>query len=285
MTDLEIASASAADLKLMRDWADREGWNPGESDRFAFAVADPRGFLVGRVKGDPVACISAVRYGSGFGFVGFYIARPESRGQGYGIQLWRAGMAALEGRLVGLDGVVEQQANYRKSGFRPAWTNTRFEGVPAPGSLPGSPPAGVSLVDAASLPFASIAAYDRRFFPEPREAFLAAWTGLPGRTGYAAVRGDEIVGFGVVRQAAGPHRIGPLYAADPEVAGVLLHRLAAAAGGGPVAVDVPEANPAAVALCTAAGLTPAFETARMYTGPTPDLDLPALYGLTSLELG
>ncbi|MCX5195130.1 GNAT family N-acetyltransferase [Streptomyces sp. NBC_00249] len=280
MTGFEIAGASAADMELLRAWADGEGWNPGNTDRFAFAVADPEGFLVGRCDGEPVACISAVRYGAGFGFVGFYIARPDVRGQGYGIRLWRAGMERLGGRLVGLDGVVEQQDNYRRSGFRPAWNNVRHEGVPQ-----GDPDGAVEIVDASSLPFAQLAAYDRRFFPESRDAFLCAWTALPGRTALAAVREGRIEGLGVVRPSSGAARVGPLYAATPEVAAALLLRLAGHAPGGEVTVDVPDANPAAAALLAGLGLAPVFETARMYTGPAPELDLAGMYGVTSLELG
>ncbi|MFF5449411.1 GNAT family N-acetyltransferase [Streptomyces sp. NPDC012888] len=292
MTALEIGGASGADMETMRAWADAEGWNPGESDRFAFAVADPRGFLIGRLDGEPVACISAVRYGTGFGFIGFYIARPDVRGRGHGISLWRAGTDRLEGRLVGLDGVVEQQDNYRRSGFVHAWNNVRYEGVPdgtpraadLPAVLDGDP-AGTRFVDAASLPFPLLAAYDRRFFPEARDAFLSAWTGLPGRIGIAAVRDGRIEGLGVIRPCGGPWRIGPLYAGTPALASALARRLAAQAPGGAVAVDVPDANPAATALMDALGLTPGFEAARMYTGPAPELDLAGLYGVTSLELG
>ncbi|MEU9081964.1 GNAT family N-acetyltransferase [Streptomyces sp. NPDC048357] len=282
MTGFEITGASAADMELMRGWADEEGWNPGDSDRFAFAVADPEGFLVGRLDGEPVACISAVRYGTGFGFIGFYIARPAFRGQGYGIRLWDAGMGRLDGRLVGLDGVVAQQDNYRKSGFRHAWNNARHEGVPQ-GVDDGR--AGITIVDAASLPFGLLAAYDRRFFPEPRPAFLSAWTGLPGRTALAAVRDGRIEGLGVIRPCSAAHRIGPLYAADPAVAAALLRRLAEHAPGGLISVDVPDANPRATELAAGLGLVPVFETARMYTGPAPDLALSELFGVTSLELG
>ncbi|MEV7447086.1 GNAT family N-acetyltransferase [Streptomyces sp. NPDC091204] len=293
MTGFEITGASAADMELMRGWADEEGWNPGDSDRFAFAVADPEGFLVGRLDGEPVACISAVRYGAGFGFIGFYIARPAFRGQGYGIRLWDAGMARLAGRLVGLDGVVAQQDNYRKSGFRHAWNNVRYEGVPegdggggdsVTGAGAGAG-AGTTIVDAASLPFGLLAAYDRRFFPEPRAAFLSAWTGLPGRTALAAVRDGRIEGLGVIRPCSAAHRIGPLYAADPAVAAALLMRLARHAPGGLVSVDVPDANPRAAELVAGLGLVPVFETARMYTGPAPDLALAELFGVASLELG
>ncbi|MFF4444010.1 GNAT family N-acetyltransferase [Streptomyces sp. NPDC001502] len=280
MTGFEIAGASAADMELIRDWADEEGWNPGDSDRFAFAVADPEGFLIGRLDGEPVACISAVRYGGGFGFIGFYIARPAVRGQGYGIRLWHAGMERLDGRLVGLDGVVDQQGNYRKSGFRWAWNNFRYEGTPQ-----GDDDGAVEIVDAGTLPFGRLAAYDRRFFPAPRDAFLSAWTGLPGRTALAAVRDGRIEGLGVIRPSSAAHRIGPLYAATPAVAAALLRGLARQAPDGLVSVDVPDANPAAGALFERLGLAPAFETARMYTGPAPDLPLPELFGVTSLELG
>lgn len=33
------------------------------------------------------------------------------------------------------------------------------------------------------------------------------------------------------------------------------------------------------------GLTPAFETARMYLGLAPDLPLQGIFGITTLELG
>ncbi|MGI5448236.1 GNAT family N-acetyltransferase [Streptomyces sp. CA-243310] len=280
MTGFEIGGASAADMDMIRAWADEEGWNPGDTDRFAFAVADPDGFLVGRLDGEPVACVSAVRYGTGFGFIGLYIARPRVRGQGYGIRLWKAGMSRLDGRLVGLDGVVEQQDNYRRSGFRPAWNNVRHEGVPQAGG-----DGGVHVVDAATLPFSRLAAYDRKFFPEPRDAFLSAWTGLPGRTALAAVRDGRVEGLGVVRPCSGASRVGPLYAATPEVAAALLRRLAEHAPGGEIAVDVPDANPTATALLAGLGLVPTFEAARMYTGPAPTVDLPGLYGVASLELG
>ncbi|MFD7259812.1 GNAT family N-acetyltransferase [Streptomyces sp. NPDC059874] len=280
MTTFEIAGASAADMELMRGWADEEGWNPGDSDRFAFAVADPEGFLVGRLDGEPVACVSAVRYGVGFGFIGFYIARPAHRGQGYGIRMWDAAMRRLDGRLIGLDGVVSQQGNYRKSGFRHAWNNIRYEGVPL-----GRDDGRVEIVDAASLPFARLAAYDRRFFPEPRDAFLSAWTALPGRTALAAVRDGRVEGLGVIRPSSAAHRIGPLYAADPEVATALLRGLARSAPGAAVAVDVPDANPHAATLFEAVGMAPTFETARMYTGPAPELPRGELFGVTSLELG
>src|SRR4051794_26606488 len=116
-SDLVIRSASRHELNLMLEWADQEGWNPGLSDAECFHAADPEGFLLAFRDKEPVASISVVRYGRPFGFLGLYIVRPDLRGRGYGYRLWQAGMARLEERTVGLDGVVAQQDNYRRSGF------------------------------------------------------------------------------------------------------------------------------------------------------------------------
>ena len=120
-----VRTMSRAELDLAVDWAAAEGWNPGLHDAMAFHAADPGGFLVALRNDVPAACISVIRYGDDFGFLGFYIAHPSARGQGCGIQVWRAGMARLAGRTIGLDGVPAQQDKYRKSGFTLAWRNVR----------------------------------------------------------------------------------------------------------------------------------------------------------------
>ena len=135
---------SRAELDQAVDWAAGEGWNPGHHDAVAFHACDPKGFVVGLIDGAPVASISVVRYPAGFAFLGFYIVAPAWRGLGHGWQLWQAGMARVADCNIGLDGVVAQQGNYRKSGFHHAWNNVRHEGVPA--SAPPTP--GVALVDA-----------------------------------------------------------------------------------------------------------------------------------------
>src|SRR5687767_13477747 len=117
MTDVTAASPKIRPLTLpevetLVDWAAGEGWNPGRNDAAAFHAADPDGFLGGFVGGEMVSGISAVAYGADFGFIGLYICRPDMRGKGYGRAVWDAGMARLEGRTVGLDGVPAQQANY-----------------------------------------------------------------------------------------------------------------------------------------------------------------------------
>lgn len=275
-----------AELDLALDWAAAEGWNPGLRDADAFWAADPGGFWLAELEGGPTGSISVVRYGPEFGFLGFYIVRPAWRGQGHGMALWRAGMAHLGGdRCVGLDGVVAQQGNYRRSGFALAHRNIRFgaEHVAAP-----PPASGIAVVPAATLPFAALAAYDATCFEAPREAFLRAWLGLPGHVALAALREDgRLAGYGVVRPCRQGAKIGPLFADGPEEAATLLSTLAAAAPpAGPLFLDVPEPNGPAMALARSAGMAPVFETARMYTRlPPRPVQAERVFGVTSFELG
>jgi hypothetical protein len=282
MAGFQIATASADDVRLISNWAADEGWSPGRTDHWAFHAADPCGFLIGRLDGEPVVSISVVRYGADFAFLGCYIARPKVRGQGYGIRIWRAGMKLGAGRNVGLDGVPAQQANYKKSGFRLAWNNVRYEGAPPAGT---KPPSRVSFIDARSIPFDKLAAYDRRFFPAPRDSFLAPWITAPERAALVALKDGEIAGFGVIRTGAASSRIGPLYAASPAIASALVSALAGALPGGAIAIDVPAINKAAVTLVEEMAFKPAFETARMYTGADPACDMAGFYSVASFELG
>ena len=270
------------DLALALDWAAAEGWNPGLADADCFLAADPDGFLLAEIDGAPAGCVSAVRYGSGFGFLGFYIVRPGLRGRGLGLALWRAAMDRLGARVVGLDGVVAQQANYRRSGFGLLHRNIRYgAAAPRPPGAAGLP----AVIPAAGVPWDAIAAFDRRFFPTPRDAFLRAWLAAPGHVARAVLAGDGMRGYAVLRPCREGSKIGPLFAANPATARALFAALLAEAPPGPVFLDLPEPNGDALAMAAEAGMAPAFETARMYAGPAPDLPLAHIYGITSFELG
>ncbi len=277
---LKIRTMTTPEVSLAVEWAAAEGWNPGLADIEAFLAEDPGAFLLAEAAGQPIACISAVRYGADFGFIGFYIVAPGMRGRGHGLALWQAAMARLEGRVIGLDGVVAQQANYRKSGFSFSWNNARYTGRarPAPPERP--------LPLAASVPFEALVSYDAAHFGCARPAFLRAWIDTPGHLALAlpAGHGGELRGFGVARPCREGVKIGPLFAQSPEDAALLLASLGQH-GTGPLTLDVPEDHLAAVRLAQALGLEKVFETARMYAGPPPAMRRREIFGITSFELG
>jgi hypothetical protein len=269
------------EIDLAVDLAAAEGWNPGLHDANCFHAADPGGFLVGLLGDEPIATISVVRYGASFGFLGFYIVKPEYRGRGYGIGIWNAGLAYLESRVVGLDGVVDQQENYRKSGFTLAYRNVRYQGR---GSGPASARSGI--VPLSTLPVDEVCAYDRAFFPEGRARFLKCWISQPQASALGFMRNGSLAGYGVLRACRSGYKVGPLFADDPKIAESLFLALQEnVPEGAPVFLDTPAVNEAAVDLAKRHNMTAVFETARMYAGRSPDLPIQRLFGVTSFELG
>jgi GNAT superfamily N-acetyltransferase len=277
-----IRNAERHELSTIIDWAAAEGWNPGLDDASAFWAADPEGYHVLEEDGVLVAAVSLVRYGRNYAFLGFYIVRREWRGKGLGWALWQSVLDKPNTQTIGLDGVVAQQENYRKSGFAYAHANYRYGGTPRSGLTAVNPeiiPIDAALID-------RVAAYDIDFNPEPREAFIHAWAAKSNsRQGLARVRDGRITGFGVIRACREGRKIGPLFAETEEIADQLFQALTDKAGTGPVFLDIPGPNKAARALCERHGMAPVFETARMYRGPAPELPLDRIFGITTFELG
>jgi hypothetical protein len=276
-----IRTMTRPEVDIAVDWAAVEGWNPGLHDADCFHAADPNGFLIGLVGDEPVATISVVKYGDLFGFLGFYIVKPQYRGKGYGIQIWNAGLAYLGERIIGLDGVVAQQGNYRKSGFTLAYNNVRYQGTGG-GDFPADP----RIVQLSTIPFDEICAYDKPFFPDDRRQFLRCWIDRPQSTALGFLINDKLAGYGIVRICRSGYKIGPLFADNPEIADRLFLALKALVpANAPIFLDTPAVNPAAIDLAKRYNMTVVFETARMYKGKSPDLPLDRILGVTTFELG
>ncbi len=279
-----IRSMTMDDLDLAILWAAQEGWNPGLCDSEPFRAADPEGFLMGVLDGLPIAAISAVRYGAGFGFIGFYIVKTEFRGQGFGFALWKAAMARLKDRVIGLDGVLAQQDKYRHSGFKLAHCNIRFEGVVVHEEPSATDDA--RIVPLCEVALSDLAAYDRQCFPEPRTEFLSAWISQPGTIALAVMRQNQIIGYGVARPCRVGWKIGPLFANLPQIAERLLEALQLNMPlEEPFFIDVSGSNATAISWVEKRGLSKVFETVRMYHGLSPTIDHNRIFGITSFELG
>jgi len=276
-----IRRMSRNEIDLAIDWAAAEGWNPGLADADAFYAADPNGFLMGFLGTEPVECISAVAYGASYGFIGFYIVRPPYRHQGYGLQLWNAAQNHLTGRTVGLDGVIDQQENYKKSGFKIAYRNIRFQGTATLNQTADSSPEPLSNID-----FKTLLAYDSLFSPEPRPVFLQHWIHQPNAIALGSLDQKEITGYGMIRPCRTGFKIGPLFANSEAIAESLFANLTANVPAGfPIFLDVPEINSQAVRLAERHQMTRVFETARMYNADPPQLPIHRLFGVTTFELG
>jgi aryl-alcohol dehydrogenase-like predicted oxidoreductase len=110
---------------------------------------------------------------------------------------------------------------------------------------------------------------------ETLDRAAAALSSLPSR----ALERPELLEL--VREIAGAHDAKPAQVALAWL--ISLPRVVVIPGASSVAQL--ESNAAAAAIAREAGMRPAFETARMYTGDTPAIPVERVFGVTSFELG
>lgn len=282
--ELVIRGMTRVELDTLVNWAADEGWNPGENDAQIFWNTDPEGFVAAELGGELIGGGSIVSYEGRFGFMGFFIVRPDHRSKGIGRQLWFHRRDLLISRLqapavIGMDGVFDMQDFYARGGFAFCNRDLRFEGVGA-----ATTPADM-LVDLSAVAFAEVSQYDAAHFPAPRERFLKAWIAQPNSRALGAVQNGILRGYGVIRPCRRGFKIGPLFAADSDTAEALFLGLGDIAPGEPVFLDAPENNPLAMALARRRNLLEVFGCARMYYGPQPVLPHREIFGVTTFELG
>jgi hypothetical protein len=278
---MEISRCQQPGVARALEWAAQEGWNPGQNDAATMFTADPAGFWLGQLADRPVASLSAVQWNDGFAFIGLYIVVPEERGKGYGRQIWQHVLQAHQGKCLGLDGVVAQQANYARSGFQLAHRSLRWAGHA--GQFTGKSPQVVPLHQ---LDQDELVRLDCAVSPADRVQYLKAWLAQPDTRAWGLAEHGGVDGLAIARPCLNGWKIGPLIAKTPEQARSLMYACCTGlASDTPIFVDTPEPNAAAQQLFGGAGFTVHFEVARMYTQPVRQHRLDWLYGVTSFELG
>jgi len=283
LTALSIAPMRPEEVLTLEEWAAAEGWNPGLADLAIAHAVDPDSFVALRQNGEMVGGGSIFSHGGSFGFMGLFIVRADLRGGKLGTTLWHQRLTLLRQRLapgatIGMDGVFAMVPFYEKGGFKLAHRDLRFEGG-AHGQM------DADALGYPEISFAEIDAFDRRFFPAPRSTFLVRWLEQPGAHVLGIRANDILAGYGVARPCRKGFKLGPVFADTPDIAERLIASLMAKIEGEPVALDVPEPNETGLKLAQKFGLSESFGCARMYHGPSPDLPLDGIFGVTSFEFG
>ncbi|KAI1316827.1 hypothetical protein EDD11_009405 [Mortierella claussenii] len=359
---LASKGAAATDLILERctqqqafetfyTWSLQEHWNPstkGNDIKDLYYKADPEGFFFGRIpvaspnhrlhhlhahqdknqeseEDEIVSIVSAVRYGDEQAWVGFYIVSPHHRGHGYGLQTFQQALkhAGHHRPSVGLDAVMAQVENYKKSGFTQiGWQDERRHGSVkellehhehglakqiAHNEIPGLVLLSDPQVDLDQLP-----GIEERFSGLKRSEFVKNWAKFHAEHseqhcfGVAVLSTDGakdaksgkaiVLGYGCVRPAVNSYRVGPLYATTPEIAKQLLVKLAVEVELAdkqqmlhhvPLQfdVDVPNSNEEAIKIFNAWGWNDTFPSLRMWKGKVPAHNVNGIFGVCTLELG
>ncbi len=278
--DIEVRGMTRREFDIATEWLAEERWNPVLHDGDCFYVADPDGFLIALLNGEPVGCVSAVRYGEDLGFAGLFIVRKEFRGRGIGTALGREALQRMGGRTVGADAVLERAELYAQYGFVELFHSFRYRGVAGAETCET-----VALTDLRDVDFERLADFDAAHFGARRERFLKAWIAQPGGHGVARFEDGEIAGYGYLRKCRVGYKFGPVFASGPAIARDILDSLSSRIPGEKLFLDVPGANPEGTALAEEMRMTAIYETARMYRGEPPALPVDEIYGITSFELG
>ncbi|KAG0211010.1 hypothetical protein BGX33_004565 [Mortierella sp. NVP41] len=329
-------------------WAHSEHWNPSHKglDIEVCHNADPKGFFYGTVdpssslpnnnnndnnddkpqpaKDEIVSVISAVRYGDDQGWIGWYIADSKYRGRGYGLATFNNALEHLNHSTresIGLDGVLAQVHNYKKSGFtQSSWCNERRHGPiqqlietqerELADRIAKDQVEGLVLLSDPRVDIEQLPGIEVRSVGLKRPQFVKHWAHFHAdhpekhRVGVAFVSPDKkdektgkplILGYACVRPAVSSYRVGPLYAADTEIAKRLLVKLAyevvQAEKQSPLGVplnfdiDVPDQNLAAIEYFNGLGWNNTFSCLRMWKGKVPPSNVDTVYGVTTLEVG
>lgn len=312
-------------------WSRSEQWNPtaqGADLGDVYFPLDSGAFFGGSVV-DPttgeskiVSILSGVRFGADQAWVGFYIVDPAERGHGYGLKTFKHVMQHLESTArasIGLDGLMTQVENYRKSGFtNVGWQNGRRHGdlvklvdlqerALADRIRAGNVGGFKDLVDVEE---AQLVALETRYSGLKRPDFVRLWVQFHSSssveakdrshqhrfsTAVVAQDGKTVLGFGCIRPAQTSYRIGPIYASTVEIARQILVKLAVDVVAGEkrqplgvpleVDIDVPNTNKLGGELFDGLGWKDTLPSLRMWKGPVPEHDANGIFGVASLEIG
>jgi len=284
LENLQFQKLDFEGLQTLVKWAEDEGWNPGPNDAEIYWATDPDGYYGYFHNDELIAGGSIVSYNKQFGFMGFFIVKPEYRSLGIGRKLWYQRRDTLLSRLnddasVGMDGVIAMQPFYKKGGFEIAFRDERHEKI-----------GEEFIIDQNISPiikddFDSILEYDKQGFGFSRPQFLIPLLKQPDVKTFKYSNNGKLEGFAIIRKANKGYKICPLFADNSTIAEELYKACLNSVVGKPLYLDIPVINSDAVALTQKYNTTYVFECARMYYGKAPNIEIDKVFGITTFELG
>ena len=220
-------AGSSEEIKsIMIGLGEKEGWIFGKHDHQIIFDADPTGHFIGELDGRPISCISVVKHGNSFAFIGLYIVDKEYRGKGFGLKTFQAGMASLEQEdyTCGLCAMPGKEHLYEKCGFKKYAEVKRCEITASERLQSATLPEGITIKPINDVSFDQVSKYDSYASGMPHDAYLHSLLSSPEHYGFVALNDtNNIVGLIVLRKATDEKWIvAPLYANNIDIAKYLL---------------------------------------------------------------
>ena len=281
MGELLITPMTPSDLAVMVEWFARDGLNPGLQASTLYEAFEDGTMLVGRVRGERAAAMMGTRYDGGYGMVGPGAVNPAFRGRGYGHAMLAAVLEQLGEGPLAADLPAELVLPAGRMGFEHRYHGVRMRGTV--GLRAALPSDGMAVVPVASVAHESLMRYDQEVTGMVRPLFLQRWLDQGDAAGLALLdEHDGLGGYAFVRACRVGYRIGPLFANDAACAYRLFDALCARVGWGQaIFIDVPDLNPAAMALAADRELAAIATAPRMVRGTIPATRIDRVFGVTN----
>ena len=273
---MNIQPMTPSDLARVFDWLPSTRLNPPLNIQDWYEACGDDALRIGVVNGERVAGSFGSRFQGEVGHIGPVAVKPERRGLGYGREMWHATLEVLGSGPLMLQLTPEFAPVMERYGFRQDWFNLRVSGTVEARRTDES---GMSLYT--EVPLDELVRYDTEISGLVRPRMLQVLFAQPATCTLVLREGSMLTGLGSIRPARHGFRIGPLFSHDPASAARLFDALCARAGTGQmVTIDVPDANPAALAIMTSRGFAATARAVRMSRGYVPALRIDRAFGAT-----
>jgi GNAT superfamily N-acetyltransferase len=258
--NLIIRNVNYSEMKLVEEWAAREGWNPGIRDTDCYYAGDHSGFFIAEVNGSPEGCIFGINFSDELCMGGVFIVNPEYRGGNVGVALSKRARLHAGNRTVGFDAVENKVKNYIFFGFKPAYKIVRYEMLACRNEKK------IESVELTEYPFDKFNSYDSTYFPANRSKLMSEWMQQkPSGAALGITKNGQLAGYGIIRKAFCGYRLEPMYADNAEIAEDLLLALCGRVEpGSPVYLNIPYPNKDACELAKKYNMKPVIPLVRMY---------------------
>lgn len=284
MTDPDIRLLRFDDLHGALELSSEAGWNQRREDWQMLLQLAPAGGFVAVSEGRLIGTSIGIDYG-GFAWIAMMLVDPVWRGRGLGGRLLEAAMAAVPpDRPIRLDATPRGRHLYRRYGFEDEALLTRHVR-----DRPGPAEATAKTRPLKPGDLRLVAELDRRVFGGDRHAVLE-WAAAQAPKYAQVVPGEEGLQYCLGRPGRLFDQIGPLVAADEDVARALLSAALAAAGSHAIVLDAFDAHAGFAAWLREAGFRAERPLFRMVRPGTPDIrlqrgDTPVEFAIFGPEFG
>lgn len=260
---LRPVTLAAEDIHDALALSDAAGWNQIADD---WALFIDQGSVFGRrsQSGELVATGAALPYADGQGWISMVLVSPAFRHRGLASELLNDCVAWLHarGRVPVLDATPAGAQVYQRLGFVPGMAFERWEHAGADWPTPADELGRAGLHDVEAMAVA-----DENASHVGRHCLLQSFMQRRGTQAWITADG---LGFVIAREGRRATQIGPLVAADEDMAWRLLQQ-ALAAVPGPVFLDLPKRWASLAAVLSARGFRPQRPFVRMALGGAPAL--------------